>query len=328
MSNPATAADDSRKRYPSVHPLSPGYTASRVFMHRIRWFSRRSIVISILTALIDLAIIIGTPVVVTWMIAQAPSVGIIGIPMAWVVVSRALRGLECLTHEASHFNLAPNHTLNDVLGNIFVAVPTFQIVEQFRAGHIPKHHLRFGTSIDPDLRRYDDLDIHSIDRSSAKAFTKDILRRLPGYVGGWWWNTGSSWLTVLLGLAWHIAFYITPLSIFVGLPRALVLWGTYFVVPFVMVLPVLRLIGEAAEHVYTDADTIFAATVSNVGIIHRLLIHPHGDGFHLIHHLWPSVPHHQLKRAHRELVSTDPKGFGKSRQRMSLFEEPPHPSSQ
>ncbi len=330
MTSPAAATDDSGKRYPTNHPLFLGYSAPRIFVHRIRWFSRRSVVHSIMTALLDLAIIMGTPVVAAWLIAQAPIVGIFIVPMMWVIVSRALRGLECLTHEASHYNLARNHTLNDIIGNIFAAVPTFQVVKQFRAGHLSKHHQRFGTSVDPDLRRYDELDIHSIDRSSVTSFARDILRRLPRYVGGWWWNTGSSSLTVLFGLTWHIAFYITLLSIVFGVPRALLLWGTFFVVPFLMVLPFLRLVGEAAEHVYADADadTIFTATVSNVGIIHRLFFHPHGDGFHLIHHLWPSVPHHHLKRAHRELAETDPTIFGKSRQRKSLLEEPPYPPTQ
>ncbi|MDQ3979141.1 MAG: hypothetical protein M3314_06260, partial [Actinomycetota bacterium] len=67
----------------------------------------------------------------------------------------------------------------------------------------------------------------------------------------------------------------------------------------------IRMIGEAGEHRYAAGDTVFNATISNLGWWHRWVIHPHGDGHHTLHHLWSSVPHHQIHRMHEALTELD-----------------------
>ena len=52
-------------------------------------------------------------------------------------------------------------------------------------------------------------------------------------------------------------------------------------------------------------DTAFNATISNLGWAHRWIIHPHGDGHHSLHHLWSSVPHHQIAKMHLTLAELD-----------------------
>jgi fatty acid desaturase len=85
------------------------------------------------------------------------------------------------------------------------------------------------------------------------------------------------------------------------------------------------MIGELSEHVYGEAalsshaaaagnaeggQTVFDATVTNMGPVHRLLFHPFGDGYHLLHHLYPSVPGCRLGRLHRALKVADPETYG------------------
>jgi len=325
VSTLASVADDSDKRLDV--PLPYGYKPPKRFLLLLGLYNGTNLTWSVITALTDLAIIVGMPFAVILLRLRHPVAFGAFVIGAWIAVSRALRGLECLTHEASHFNLTRSRIVNDVVGDMLAAVPTFQFVSQFRSGHGPKHHQRFGTSVDPDRCRYDELELHTIDRSNAWRFTQGIARRLPQYVAGWFRNTGADAKTMAAGLTWHLAFFITPLAFVVGILHAVELWTVFFAVPFLAVLPVIRLIGEAAEHVYRESTTVFDATVSNVGIIHRVLIHPHGDGFHLVHHLWPSVPHHQLGAAHRTLIAADPKGFGTSRLRRSLTEKPPYSAS-
>lgn len=325
MSTLARAADDGDKR--SNAPLPHGHTPPKRFILQLGQFNRTALGRSILTALFDHALIFVAPLVAIALRNLHPAAIVLYVAASFLVVSRALRGLECLTHEASHYNLSRSHRLNDWVGNLLAAIPTFQLVGQFRENHGPGHHQQFGTSYDPDLRRYDGLDLHSIDRSNAWSFTRDIARRLPRYIGGWFRNTGADARTMLVGLLWHVVFYIAPLWLLVGVGRAVALWVVFLVVPFLTVLPTIRLIGEAAEHVYIGATSVFTATVSNTGFIHRLLIHPHGDGYHLLHHLWPSVPHHRLKDADHALAELDPDGFGAARRRHSLLEKPAAPGT-
>lgn len=323
MATHAPIADDGDKHLDV--PLPHGYKTPNPFQLLLGRFKSTSTVRSVVTALADIAAILSAPLLAVWLHFQQPVAVAVFVVTMWIATARALRGLECLTHEASHYNLSRVPAVNDALGNLLAAMPAFQIVGQFRSGHVPSHHHAFGTRIDPDLARHDALDLHSIDRSTARRFAMSIARRLPRYVGGWFRNTGANGTTLATSLAWHALVYIAPLALIVGLPRAIALWAVYFAAPFILVLPVIRLVGEAAEHVYRGSNTVFNATVSNVGLMHRAIIHPHGDGYHLVHHLWPSVPHHQLAAAHQTLLEIDPDGFGTGRQRRTLTEEPPHP---
>jgi fatty acid desaturase len=65
------------------------------------------------------------------------------------------------------------------------------------------------------------------------------------------------------------------------------------------------MIGEAGEHRYRPGDTVFNATISNLGWAHRWIVHPHGDGHHTLHHLWSSVPHHRIRQMHHALADLD-----------------------
>jgi fatty acid desaturase len=119
----------------------------------------------------------------------------------------------------------------------------------------------------------------------------------------------SSPMYLVLPVLWT-ALAAVPVGLVLGMRGAVVgalVWlGSFFVT-----LPVLRLIGEASEHVYSDSDTVFDATISNLGRWQRLLIHPHNDGYHTVHHMWPGVPHHALRRLHEALLDHDPDGYGR-----------------
>lgn len=83
------------------------------------------------------------------------------------------------------------------------------------------------------------------------------------------------------------------------------MWG----VPIFLMLPLLRFVAEAAEHDYelgrAETQVIFNRTWSNLGWIHRWLFHPHNDGFHVVHHLYPYVPHHLLPSVYAFIMAND-----------------------
>jgi fatty acid desaturase len=74
-------------------------------------------------------------------------------------------------------------------------------------------------------------------------------------------------------------------------------------------LSVIRFICEAGEHNYKASRTVFET--SNIkGFIPRLLVYAHGDGYHIVHHLFPSMPLHKLKRTHEFLIAADRRDYG------------------
>jgi fatty acid desaturase len=235
-------------------------------------------------------------------------------------MARYLRGLECLVHEASHCNWNRRRSLNDAFANVLAALPVFSRVAPYRRQHLV-HHALLGTDLDPDLVRYRQFDLESLDRSSVRRFTLEIVARLPRYTKEWFGAIGTDRATLLLSLLWHGLGNLSVALVF-GVDYA-VLFATHWAVAFVVCLPIIRIIAESSEHRYSDAKTVLGSTVSNLGWIHRLVFHPHWDGHHVIHHLWPAVPHHRLNALHNDLLRVDPDNYGKGlRFRTRVLEQP------
>ena len=88
--------------------------------------------------------------------------------------------------------------------------------------------------------------------------------------------------------------------------------------PFIAPAP---FVGESGEHAYRGTTTVFEATVSSLGLAQRLMFHPHGDGYHTVHHMWPGVPHFRIGRLHRVLIERDPEFAARLRFRTRVLED-------
>ncbi|MDX3500426.1 fatty acid desaturase family protein [Streptomyces sp. ATCC51928] len=267
-------------------------------------------------------------VVVLLLAATSPAVRDAGwwalalaLPVAVLLAARQLRALECLVHEASHFNWSRRHrTAGDILATVLAGAPTGARIADYRTSHL-LHHGRFGTAEDPDRTRYEELDLENLDRSGVLPYTLGMIRRFGAYQRGWLESMGSAPLTTALPFLWCALVLVLPARLMGGTGWALAA-GLGWLATHLVGLPALRFVGEANEHVYREADTVFGGTVSNIGLRQRLLFHPHGDGFHTVHHLWPGVPHHRIARLHRELLAHDEPYRATIRYRTRVLEQP------
>jgi fatty acid desaturase len=214
-------------------------------------------------------------------------------PILLAVVARSLRGLECLVHEAAHYNWSRSKAQNDLWANLLAAWPTSSTVEAYRAQH-SEHHRHFDTARDPDRARLGTLRA-AIDLAHPLATLLVVAR----YAHGFSTSAGSH---LYRALAWHLVVFVLPLALLFGPALGAAAWLGYVVLPWVALLPVLRLVGELEEHDYEGGGAVLDATFQNVGFLHGLLVHPHRDGFHVVHHLFPNVPQQHLVRAHALLV--------------------------
>jgi fatty acid desaturase len=304
-------------------PYKKGYSSPAALKEVIAEAHSTRLVRTFATAVFD-----HLSVPVALLAATSPSVREAGglalaaaLTMAVLVSARQLRALECLVHEASHYNWSRRHrTSGDVLATILAAVPTGVRIADYRASHLV-HHRRFGTPADPDLQRYQELALEDLDRSGAVRYSIGVLRRFGAYHRSWLSTLGSAPVATCLPFPWCAVVITLPGWLLGGWAWALPAAAAWLVT-HQLALPVLRFIGESSEHLYREADTVFEATVSNIGFVQRVLVHPHGDGFHTIHHMWSGVPHHQLARLHRTLLAQDEQYRGRIRYRTRVLEHP------
>jgi fatty acid desaturase len=236
------------------------------------------------------------------LVTARPAAWLTTVLPACLLIGRSQRALEAMTHEASHFNITRSR-LNDIIGNVGAALTVFSTVKGYRATHA-LHHRWFGSDRDPCRRRYTTLRFTSIDRGRGVVrFARDVFDRTPRYWAGWWNMVGSDAPTASLGLLWHAVMWLL-VGCVLGTAIAAIA-ALHWFVSFLIVLPFIRLAGEADEHDY-ERGSEYAATFSSLGRWQRFWLHPHGDGFHAEHHRYPRIPHHRLAWARRQLLAIDP----------------------
>ena len=216
------------------------------------------------------------------------------LPLLWAIALNTLAAYISFTptHEASHHGVSSNHQLNDWVGRIATAlqspVPFFRA---FRYIHMQHHRFTNDKAKDPDV-----------------------------YVGtGPWWLLPFKWLSLDLS---YLYFYSRP-SVFPKRPKAERLdllgafvfgavvftavtwagWLEYYVLLFVIPGRITALFLAIAfdflphfPHQAQARDQPFQCTSNRVGmewLMTPLLIF---QNYHLVHHLYPTVPFYRYLR--------------------------------
>lgn len=291
------------------------------FIKRVlRMLCRTSLSISIATAGADwvwlaVCMYVGTLTAgYSWKLAIAVNVMIL-----WPLCARAQRGLENLTHEASHGNLyRRSEPVNDFFANWFCSYWVLISVQLFREPHL-RHHKYFGSDADPDKKRFSRLNLDTMPRNSRYRLIAFVIAALPKYVCDYWAQFSNTKRQLIRSLAIHAMLTATiTLTLY---EKFWLLWLLYFWIPFIFFLPVLRFFAEAEEHRYVDAQNEFDSTFSNIGWVQRWFLHPHGDAFHLLHHMLPQVPHWKMAFGHW-LISLLDRDFELGLTRNSISDNP------
>jgi len=223
-------------------------------------------------------------------------------PVALLFVGNRQRALGNLLHEASHRNLYRRRALNDWLAAVFLAPALTSDLSLYRRLHSRHHALLGKDGQDPDL-------IVPI-RDVKAGWWSNYLRQLAsaenwlGSVRGHLANPRLSWRRRgLIGIWW--AVFCSLLVAVNGIPFAIffvLLWFTAKATTF----HAITMFREMCDHFGLRPGGIYSFTRDTITRgCWRWLIHPHNNGYHLSHHLMPSVPHYRLP-AMQKLLSRLP----------------------
>ncbi len=240
---------------------------------------------------------------------------VLTVAAAWVIMSGRHLALSILMHEGAHGLLLRNKTWNDRIGQWLTAFPTMTDMLLYRRAHF-QHHRHTWTDQDPDRSLAEALPV------TPASFRRKMLRDLSGQTAFTRYRILSRYAAGLdprkHGLegksAWHVlgtfassqrGFLITNTILlgaltWTGRPEAyLLIWW----LPALTGYSVVLRIRSIAEHacVSDTSDPLRQTRTTLAPGWLRFLIAPHNVNYHLEHHLFMTVPHSNLQKAHRYL---------------------------
>lgn len=220
-------------------------------------------------------------------------------PAAVAWIGNRQRALGNLLHDAAHRNLATSRRLNDALASLFIAPALFNSLAVYRESHA-RHHAWLGDPYaDPDY-----IDVQ------------------PARGNGWWHPylavllTPRTWTASVFGhlpsrqatlsrkaaiLVWWVVM-LDAVTFLAGLHLAIVFLGLWIVARGT-VFHAITIFREFCDHFGRQPGGVFSYTrdVSSHSVW-RWIIHPRNNGYHLTHHLMPSVPYHRLPQTQQRLL--------------------------
>lgn len=222
--------------------------------------------------------------------------------VAILLIGVCQRALECLIHEATHMNLSHSKQVNDRLAWALAVLPLAHNLATERASHLGGHHRYFWVAErDPDYQRYQKMGLDRLPAGSYHELVQILVCGFIPYLRGalpaFFVPAGES----SRQRAARMGFWAGVIAI-CWVSNLLPLLTLYWVVPFFTALTLVRYLGEIGEHSALGCSDEFGTTRNNLGWFNEHVIHPRGDAYHLVHHLYPKVPFHQMARAHRLLL--------------------------
>lgn len=222
--------------------------------------------------------------------------------LAVVVIGSRQRGLVNLVHETSHHKLFRHRAVNDVVGRLVVGYPLLTPPPGYRCQHCRHHANLWDASKDPKAQRYDAIGLGDPSSVSPRRFLLKhvagplLLLHVPGTLVRTLSFREDSWRErVWVSLYWGT---ILTVSIATGTWLLLLL---FWVVPYVTSFQVIRYWNDMADHAGlagVDPWTTSRSWESNP--VTEFFLRSF-DAYHLLHHLFPGIPHYRMAKAHELL---------------------------
>ncbi len=242
--------------------------------------------------------------------------------IAGLVIATRQQAIGVLVHDGAHWLLFKNHTVNDIVCDMFLGFPSNLSTTLYRKNHF-QHHRFVNTEDDCDLAALrEDHDWFDWPKTRSE-FWWTMLKSVTGL------NAYKAWPLVKQWAPWmHIFDPITPAfplrarvlyvvniaavyaavaAGFVYAPRSTLIVVLLYVVPTVTLLNLFNRLRATSEHVglSDEHDELGATRTVKPRWWERLTVCPVGVNYHLEHHLFPSVPGPNLAELHRRLMQDD-----------------------
>lgn len=273
-------------------------------LNDVRKYSLLSPMLSFGAILFDYVLIFGL-VFTAVHFASAPVSAVV----IFIIGSRQ-HALLLLMHDGAHSRLANNKKVNLYISDLLCAFPLFVTTSNYRKSHLG-HHKYLNTELDPDLKMRRNKEWEFPKTKNAVALI--LLRQITGlnafHILGKIYRFGVKNKTVdkkeqtpLIQKIVRLCYYlllITGLTVFHVWPLFLLYW----ILPAFTVLPFLLRLRSLAEHFGLEwSHELNSSRNVTTNLFSTFFLVPHSANYHLLHHLYPSIPFYNLKKLHRSLM--------------------------
>ena len=243
-------------------------------------------------------------------------------PIALILIGSAQRTFANILHESAHFHFAKNKLLNFLGGTVLTSYLIFHMFTPYRNSHVGFHHRHFGDpEDDPDYNFHILLGLYEAKESHARFIWKNLVLALIGY---------RSW--EYIKYIYHDRILFSADKIVIRMPISITADRLLFAATWIVVLSLVAwfnvwlefllfwilpcfttyiAIGwcaELAEHypLPESEDHRLLMTRNRKGwAIENFLFGRHNDRYHLVHHIFPTIPFCNLKKTHSVLLQDD-----------------------
>ncbi|MDF1810773.1 MAG: fatty acid desaturase [Verrucomicrobiales bacterium] len=103
-------------------------------------------------------------------------------------------------------------------------------------------------------------------------------------------------------------------------------WGNYYllfwILPLIYVFPYLMLLREIYQHANLGQGQLDNSRIIHADPFTRWVLLGYGNDFHLVHHLYPNIPHYHLRAAHNALMEKSTEYRSSIRETTGTFQAP------
>ena len=226
-------------------------------------------------------------------------------PLALMIIGARQRGLATVMHDAAHGRAAKSKVLNTVIGRYLTAFLIFQSFNAYKNSHVHEHHPFLGDAQkDPDFLFYQDAGLYAL--KDKKAFWLEhvlatiLMINAPQYIYYLFKHRFGSLVRDKGEAIGMLALWsgIFGLAAWLDLVETVLL---FWIVPYLTAFMVIGRFIEMAEHYPLLGRSQEGLLLTRNRFSHPLeafFLSVHQENFHLVHHLRPSIPYWNMKKAH------------------------------
>ncbi len=259
---------------------------------------------------------------IAWTAGRLPTWGFLPLAVLGMIgVAAVQHRLSGLAHDAGHYCLFHNKLANELVSDIFLMFPLMAMTQKFRNSHLGHHRFLNDPDKDPDIVRLNGWEPQRFPMSRTAFCYRYLVRTLwPPLLLGYLYGQAKGANVKMTGGVQDVrapyrfrvgrvmrgAYWLSLLTLVHSLHAWPVFW-IFWVVPLLTFYPLLMQLREIAHHSNSPDDGRF--TNSRVFFVHPILrasVFPYGQDFHVTHHLFATLPHHTIARAHAVLMRYPP----------------------